>query len=241
MTQLALFHYDNSLNSTSGAAPCPASGVAYDNGKFGKRAYLQTGGGITYPCGPGIIESPLVPGPSKSQNISELSSAQCQFSPVRIPDYLDMQVSAYSAEPHPQSPNWEPPGHQETRLCSFSHPVRQWAWSARTNDQSISPSPAGLPVLRRHITHSDQNTSLSLSLSLRPLSLPGWNLHRLTHQSGSFRRFLFAGALLPLGAQLLNLLSEGSDQSFQMAHTALQAAEVRRRCRHSGERREPVF
>ena len=109
------------------------------------------------------------------------------------------------------------------------------------HNQQHPAIPAGLPVLRQHITHSDQITSLSLFLSLRPLSLPGWNLHRLTHQSGSFRRFLFAGALLPLGAQLLNLLSEGSDQSFQMAHTALQAAEVRRRCRHSGERREPVF
>jgi uncharacterized protein (TIGR03437 family) len=49
MTQLALFHFDNSLNSTSGTAPSAASGVAYDSGKFGKGVYLQTGTGITYP------------------------------------------------------------------------------------------------------------------------------------------------------------------------------------------------
>ena len=141
-------------------------------------------------------------------------------------------------------------------LGSFSHPVRQWAWSARAAMQYLRssvkqlagrpaqskhpPSPRALPVSRQqYITHSDQNTSLSVSLP--PLSLPGWNLQRRTHRSGSFRRFLFTGAPLPLGAQLLNLLREASDQSFQMAHTALQAAEVGRRCRHSGERRKPVF
>ena len=49
MTQLVLFHFDNSLNSTSGTAPSAASGVAYDSGKFGKGVYLQTGTGIMYP------------------------------------------------------------------------------------------------------------------------------------------------------------------------------------------------
>src|SRR5438270_10338406 len=49
LTQLALFHYDNSPNSTAGTSPSTASGVAYDTGRFGKGVYLRTGGGITYP------------------------------------------------------------------------------------------------------------------------------------------------------------------------------------------------
>ena len=49
MTQLALLHYDNSLNTTSGTSPSNPAGAAYDNGKFGKGLYLQTGTGITYP------------------------------------------------------------------------------------------------------------------------------------------------------------------------------------------------
>jgi len=49
MTQLALFHYDNSLISTSGVAPSVGSGVAYDTGKFGEGVYLQSGSGIKYP------------------------------------------------------------------------------------------------------------------------------------------------------------------------------------------------
>jgi uncharacterized protein (TIGR03437 family) len=48
-TQLALLHYDNSLNTTSGISPSNPAGAAYDNGKFGKGLYLQTGTGITYP------------------------------------------------------------------------------------------------------------------------------------------------------------------------------------------------
>jgi uncharacterized protein (TIGR03437 family) len=48
-TQLALFHFDNSLNTTSGIPPTNLAGAAYDTGKFGKGLYLQTGAGITYP------------------------------------------------------------------------------------------------------------------------------------------------------------------------------------------------
>ncbi len=49
MTQLALLHYDNSMTTTSGTSPSNPAGAAYDNGKFGKGLYLQTGTGITYP------------------------------------------------------------------------------------------------------------------------------------------------------------------------------------------------
>jgi uncharacterized protein (TIGR03437 family) len=49
MTQLALLHFDNSLSTTSGISPSNSAGAAYDNGKFGKGLYLQTGAGITYP------------------------------------------------------------------------------------------------------------------------------------------------------------------------------------------------
>ena len=49
MTQLALLHFDNSPNTTSGTSPSGAVGAAYDNGKFGKGLYLQTGNGIRYP------------------------------------------------------------------------------------------------------------------------------------------------------------------------------------------------
>jgi len=49
VTQLALFHFDNSLNSTSGVGPSAATGVAYAPGKFGQGISLQSGGQITYP------------------------------------------------------------------------------------------------------------------------------------------------------------------------------------------------
>jgi len=49
MTQVALLHFDNSLSTTSGISPSSSTGAAYDNGKFGKGFYLQTGTGITYP------------------------------------------------------------------------------------------------------------------------------------------------------------------------------------------------
>src|ERR1017187_386944 len=49
MTQLALLHYDNTLNTTSGTSPSNPAGAAYDNGKFSKGLYLQTGTGIAYP------------------------------------------------------------------------------------------------------------------------------------------------------------------------------------------------
>jgi uncharacterized protein (TIGR03437 family) len=50
LPQLALFHYDGSLTSTSGVAPSAASGIAYDVGKFGKGVYLQPGGQLAYPA-----------------------------------------------------------------------------------------------------------------------------------------------------------------------------------------------
>ena len=49
LTQLALFHFDNSLNTTSGISPSNSAGAAYDTGRFGKGLYIQTGAGITYP------------------------------------------------------------------------------------------------------------------------------------------------------------------------------------------------
>jgi uncharacterized protein (TIGR03437 family) len=50
MTQLALVHFDNSLNTTSGISPSNPAGAAYDNGRFGKGVYLQSGTGMTYPA-----------------------------------------------------------------------------------------------------------------------------------------------------------------------------------------------
>jgi hypothetical protein len=50
MTQLALLHFDNFLNTKSGISPYNPAGAAYDNGKFGKGVYLETGAGITYPA-----------------------------------------------------------------------------------------------------------------------------------------------------------------------------------------------
>jgi uncharacterized protein (TIGR03437 family) len=49
MTQLALLHFDNSLNTTSGISPSNPAGAAYDNGKFVQGLYLQAGTGVTYP------------------------------------------------------------------------------------------------------------------------------------------------------------------------------------------------
>ena len=139
---------------------------------------------VAYPCGPDI-KDPSRSGPSKSQKITERSSAHHQFSPVRIPDYLDMQVSAYSAQPHPESANWEPPGHQETPASLLLLPscktvglvgprsdaippssMKQVAGRPAQDDQSISPSRRACRCCDNYITHSDQNTSLSVSLSL---------------------------------------------------------------------------
>jgi len=50
VAQLALFHFDNSLNSTSGTGPSSGgTGAAFDVGKFGQGMYLQSGGAPTYP------------------------------------------------------------------------------------------------------------------------------------------------------------------------------------------------
>ena len=62
ITQLALFHFDNSLNSTSGIAPAQSSGTSFVPGKFGSGAAIATGGILSYPAagnisfGDGAIE-----------------------------------------------------------------------------------------------------------------------------------------------------------------------------------------
>lgn len=47
--QLALFHYDNSLASTSGVAPAQSSGTSYVPGKFGFAVSFATNGVLSYP------------------------------------------------------------------------------------------------------------------------------------------------------------------------------------------------
>jgi len=67
MTQLALFHFDNSLNSTSGIAPAQATGTSFVPGKFGSAMAIATGGILSYPAagnigfGDGTIELWIAP------------------------------------------------------------------------------------------------------------------------------------------------------------------------------------
>jgi len=49
MTQLALFHYDNSFASTSGSAPVQSTGASFVTGKFGQAVALAANGTLTYP------------------------------------------------------------------------------------------------------------------------------------------------------------------------------------------------
>ena len=49
MTQLALFHYDNSLASTSGSAPVQSTGVSFVTGKFSQAVTLAANGILAYP------------------------------------------------------------------------------------------------------------------------------------------------------------------------------------------------
>lgn len=48
-TQLALFHYDGSLDSTSGVSASVGANVAYTTAEFGQGMYVQSGVGPTYP------------------------------------------------------------------------------------------------------------------------------------------------------------------------------------------------
>lgn len=50
ITQLALFHFDNALQSTSGVAPGKATGVSFVSGKFGAALSLAPNGVLTYPA-----------------------------------------------------------------------------------------------------------------------------------------------------------------------------------------------
>jgi uncharacterized protein (TIGR03437 family) len=49
MTQLALFHYDNSLASTSGIVPSQSVGTSFVPGKFGSALTIAAGGILSYP------------------------------------------------------------------------------------------------------------------------------------------------------------------------------------------------
>jgi hypothetical protein len=65
--QLALFHYDKSLDSTSGIAPSESAGTSFVPGKFGSAVTLAAGGSLTYPeagnlsLGDGTIEMWVAP------------------------------------------------------------------------------------------------------------------------------------------------------------------------------------
>lgn len=48
--QLGLFHYDNSLASTSGTAPLKATGTSFVQGKWGSALAVATGGNLSYPA-----------------------------------------------------------------------------------------------------------------------------------------------------------------------------------------------
>lgn len=50
MTQLALFHFDNSFNSTSGVSPAQSSGTSFVPGKFGSAVVAAPSGTLTYPA-----------------------------------------------------------------------------------------------------------------------------------------------------------------------------------------------
>jgi hypothetical protein len=49
LTQLALFHYDNALASTSGTAPSQSTGTSFVPGKFGTAVVVAAGGTLSYP------------------------------------------------------------------------------------------------------------------------------------------------------------------------------------------------
>jgi uncharacterized protein (TIGR03437 family) len=49
MTQLALFHFDNSVNSTSGIVPSKSVGTSFVPGKFGSAVTVAAGGTLSYP------------------------------------------------------------------------------------------------------------------------------------------------------------------------------------------------
>jgi len=67
MTQLALFHFDNSLSSTSGTTPDQYGETSFVPGKFGSALALATGGILSYPAagnisfGDGTIELWIAP------------------------------------------------------------------------------------------------------------------------------------------------------------------------------------
>ena len=48
--QLALFHYDKSLDSTSGIAPSESAGTSFVPGKFGSAVTIAAGGSLNYPA-----------------------------------------------------------------------------------------------------------------------------------------------------------------------------------------------
>ena len=54
LKQLALFHYDGSLSSTSGIAPLKPVGTSFVPGKWGSALAIATGGSLSYPA-PGNI------------------------------------------------------------------------------------------------------------------------------------------------------------------------------------------
>jgi len=49
MTQLALFHFDNSLSSTSGIGPTQAAGTSFAPGKFGTAVLFDSNASLSYP------------------------------------------------------------------------------------------------------------------------------------------------------------------------------------------------
>ncbi len=49
MPQLALFHFDNSLNSSFGTAPAQSNGTSFVPGKFGTAVTVAPGGALSYP------------------------------------------------------------------------------------------------------------------------------------------------------------------------------------------------
>ncbi len=67
LTQLALFHFDNSLNSTSGTAPAQSVGTSFTTGRFGSAVAVGATGTLTYPAagnltlGEGTIEMWVAP------------------------------------------------------------------------------------------------------------------------------------------------------------------------------------
>src|SRR5579863_2291258 len=65
--QLGLYHFDNSLDSTSGIAPAESTGTSFVAGKFGSAVSLAAGGSLTYPAaghlslGDGTVEMWVAP------------------------------------------------------------------------------------------------------------------------------------------------------------------------------------